>query len=500
MYFRSLTLFKLPPSLTTALEPAAGEPDSLNAALSMDALQPIGTLERECYGFVAPLNYGDDPQLTHRLGRHCWITLGAEKKLLTAGALNREVTKRMQAAQDRMGLKISSKQARAFKEEALAEMLPKAFVQAERCDAYLDFERRFLIVDHTSRKVAEGLVSHLRAAIGSFPAIPTNAEVAPRAILTAWLAGEVLPDGLSLGEECELRDGSTSGPRVKFSNAELRSDEVEKHLEAGMQCVRLGLVLDDHVSFTIGEDLVVRKLKFLDGALEALDEADRDSVRQEMDARFAMMTGEIGRLLDVLQHAFKLSPLDDASGPAEPAVSKQQRAPRKAKAPKLEGVESVTITATLHDSSSSVTLTAEQFSQLGATMEQYDRAVAEVRAEGLTSESHLARVLGVSPSNAAGLLSALEATGVITAANVDGIHHLVNGELELPEPTTIFGHPEDDAYNDAVAHVRKTRRPSISGVQRALGIGYNRAARLLETMEERGVVSPPDHRGDRKVL
>ncbi|WP_454262371.1 DNA translocase FtsK [Pseudoxanthomonas mexicana] len=71
---------------------------------------------------------------------------------------------------------------------------------------------------------------------------------------------------------------------------------------------------------------------------------------------------------------------------------------------------------------------------------------------------------------------------------------------EAGRAPTVYGHADDALYDDAVAHVRKTGRPSISGVQRALGIGYNRAACLLETMEERGVISHSDHRGDRKVL
>ena len=58
----------------------------------------------------------------------------------------------------------------------------------------------------------------------------------------------------------------------------------------------------------------------------------------------------------------------------------------------------------------------------------------------------------------------------------------------------------DPLYDQAVEVVLKTRRPSISLVQRHLRIGYNRAARLIEQMERSGLVSPMGANGNREVL
>jgi S-DNA-T family DNA segregation ATPase FtsK/SpoIIIE len=58
----------------------------------------------------------------------------------------------------------------------------------------------------------------------------------------------------------------------------------------------------------------------------------------------------------------------------------------------------------------------------------------------------------------------------------------------------------DPLYDQAVAIVTETRRASISGVQRRLKIGYNRAARMIEQMEETGIVGPPQSNGSREVL
>jgi len=62
------------------------------------------------------------------------------------------------------------------------------------------------------------------------------------------------------------------------------------------------------------------------------------------------------------------------------------------------------------------------------------------------------------------------------------------------------GGEKDPLYDQAVEIVVRTRRPSISLVQRHLRIGYNRAARLIEDMERAGLVSQMQSNGNREVL
>ena len=51
----------------------------------------------------------------------------------------------------------------------------------------------------------------------------------------------------------------------------------------------------------LGDDLIVRKLKFLDGALDQLEHIDEEGRRAELDARFALQSGEIRRLFLLLE-------------------------------------------------------------------------------------------------------------------------------------------------------------------------------------------------------
>jgi S-DNA-T family DNA segregation ATPase FtsK/SpoIIIE len=82
--------------------------------------------------------------------------------------------------------------------------------------------------------------------------------------------------------------------------------------------------------------------------------------------------------------------------------------------------------------------------------------------------------------------------GILTGSSEDG------GEAgELGESS---GGEADPLYDEAVAIVMKTRRASISSVQRQLRIGYNRAARLIEEMERAGLVSSMQSNGNREIL
>jgi S-DNA-T family DNA segregation ATPase FtsK/SpoIIIE len=85
------------------------------------------------------------------------------------------------------------------------------------------------------------------------------------------------------------------------------------------------------------------------------------------------------------------------------------------------------------------------------------------------------------------------------------IDEILNGdasaEILLPGEQPEDADQEYDVfYDEAVAFVTETRRASVSGVQRKFRIGYNRAARLVEQMEQSGVVTSPGHNGNREVL
>ena len=103
-----------------------------------------------------------------------------------------------------------------------------------------------------------------------------------------------------------------------------------------------------------------------------------------------------------------------------------------------------------------------------------------------------------------------EVHAVVSSLKGSGEPNYINEILEEPQAQIpglseeASGAPadteSDPLYDQAVRIVTETRKASISGVQRRLKIGYNRAARMVEAMEEAGLVGPLQSNGSREVL
>ena len=296
MLFRNLTLFRFPTSHDFS---------QLAELLPEAALKPVGPLELTSAGFIPPLGR-DSTELMHRIGDAIWLAVGEQRKILPAAVVADTLARRIAEVEQREGRKLGGRARKRLKDEVLQDLLPKALVQNRRTDAILDLQLGVLFVDTASRKAAAAVASEIRRALGSFPAMPVAAETAPRAVLTSWLAGEPLPEGMHLGEECELRTPIDYGAVAKLQHHELLSEEVDRHLESGKQVARLGLNLDDRLGFVLGDDLVVRKLRFFEAAVESPENTEHDDLRAELDARFALMAGEARHLFQVLEQALRI--------------------------------------------------------------------------------------------------------------------------------------------------------------------------------------------------
>lgn len=310
--YRNLTIFRFPaePIRAQVVHAAITEERGIGELLAEHALKPVGPLELSSRGWVSPWGELEPRPMFRHLGETVHLALGGEDKLLPPAVVNRELAKRLDEAEEREGRRPGGRARKRMKDEVVQDLLPRALVKPYRLDGYLDLRRGLLVVDTASRKAAEEFASMLRLTLGSFPALPLNAERSPRTMLTGWVDGLPLPEEMSIADEARLQDGADGGGVVTLKGIDLRSDEVAEHLDAGKQCTQLGLYMGDRLGFTFGEDLVVRKLRFLDGAMDQLEGQDSEDLQAELDARATLLVGEVGALFDVLEQAFRLSKVE----------------------------------------------------------------------------------------------------------------------------------------------------------------------------------------------
>lgn len=294
MFFRNIVLFALPEIHRFDLE-------TLENTLSEFALKPVAPQAMQSRGFVPPLGSGAYVQ---RAGPHFWLSLGGEDRLLPAAVLQRVWQAKIASLEEAKGHPLGKRARSQLKQEVREALLPQAFVRPSRTDAVIDPHTGIIAIDSASPKAAEALVSKLREAFGSFPALPLQAAPSPRARLTQFLLGEALPEGWFLGEECELTDPVEKGALVKCLRSDLASEEIHAHLHAGKQVSRLAVLAEAQLSCVIGDDLVLRKFKLLEGVVESLESSNTESLEDELMARFALFSGELSRFYPVFAKAF----------------------------------------------------------------------------------------------------------------------------------------------------------------------------------------------------
>ncbi len=119
---------------------------------------------------------------------------------------------------------------------------------------------------------------------------------------------------------------------------------------------------------------------------------------------------------------------------------------------------------------------------------------------GIPERVHGAFVSDDEVHRVANFLRAHSAPNYVEGVLEGGVLDEGNGGGSASESEGAGGAEQDSRYDEAVDVVLKTRRASISWVQRQLRIGYGRAARLLDDMERAGLVSAMDERSQREIL
>lgn len=282
MKFKNLILYRF----TQAFDL---KPEELEEKLKQKRFKSCGSQDMSTYGWVPPLGKHGD-MLVHSTSGFTMITARKQEKILPASVIRDELEERVELIEQEQDRQVFTKEKKALKDDIMMELLPKAFTRSQNIYAYIDPKEGWMVVDSSSFKKAEELTSCLRECLGSLPIINPPLKNMPSHFMTQWLSNQQpLPSSFELGEECELREPGDEGGQVKVSRQELISEETDVHLSAGKLVSKLALVWDEALAFVLGDDMVIRKLKFTDVILDQLDDIEAETAAEQFDADFALL-------------------------------------------------------------------------------------------------------------------------------------------------------------------------------------------------------------------
>lgn len=292
MWFKNLRIYNVEFDL---------DAEALDAALDAQKFLPCGKLDVSRYGFVPPL--GDfGRSLVHVTNGCIMICAKNQEKILPGAVINAAVNEKVREIEQGQARKIGRKERQDLKDEITFSMLPRAFVKDRLDFAFLDTKEQRLIVNAASAKRAERLIHELRLAIGSLKCTPFECDRSAESLLTEWVRQGHADAPFVLGEECELK-APKDGRTIKAKKEDLSSEEIRAHLAAGLNVQKSSLLWGEHLTFVLGPDLSVNRLKFQDVLREQAADRKPESVAEEFDSTFFIMSETLRRFVKDLAGA-----------------------------------------------------------------------------------------------------------------------------------------------------------------------------------------------------
>ena len=291
MWFKNLQLYRLTEKFSLSAE-------QLHEKLLQNTSKPCQGLDTFTLGWDFPLGR-EGKMLTHAVNDCVMVCMRRQDRLLPSTVIREILDEKVAEIEQAESRPVRRKEKLQLKDEIIVDLMPKAFTRSTLTFAYIDVSKGWVVVDAASAKKAEDLLSLMRQSLGSFKVKPFEVNQAPAAILTDWLNRQPAR-GFELGDECELRDTLEEGGIVRLKRHGLEGNEIQVHLQAGKVVAKLGVNWQNKLSCLLGDDVSVKRLKFLDLLQEQVEEQDYESAVEKFDIDFAIMGLELRAFIQQL--------------------------------------------------------------------------------------------------------------------------------------------------------------------------------------------------------
>ncbi|MDO5686418.1 MAG: recombination-associated protein RdgC [Neisseria sp.] len=293
MWFKQLSFF----TIDSKNIPTA---ELLEEKLATAAFAPVTGLALSSEGFAAAVPFA--PEHVFTAGKSMRIALKKEEKILPAAVVREVLEEKVAEIQAAEARAVGRREKMELKEQITDDLLPRAFSKSSHTVLIFAPENGFLLVNQSAANRSENAVSRLREALGGLEVKLPDTVQSPSALMTEWLLAGDAAGGFSLDEDCELKGTGEAAAVVRVSRQDLTADEVVQHVKNGKIVTRLGLVWQDKVSFVLGADLSLKRIRFLDMLQEEAADAG-DDVASLTAATQIVMTETLSVMLcELLKH------------------------------------------------------------------------------------------------------------------------------------------------------------------------------------------------------
>ena len=275
-----------------------GEGIFLRTSDHMQAFAPCAPSQDKATGWAPPRGLENSP-LIESVGNQWIAKFIIETKSVPGSLVKRHLDERIAKIEREQGRKPGRKESRELREDIVRELLPSAFPKTAAVWVWIDRSRSRIVLDTPSQTKADEVITALVRAFDGITIAPLNTQKSPQMCMTAWLQdSDTAPECFVLGRHVELKSYDEMKSVVKFDRHHLDDEQMRLHIGQGKLPVKLALEWEGRVSFVLTEGMALRKIAFMDVAMESRDD-DADA----FDADVAIATGELRPLIDDLEEA-----------------------------------------------------------------------------------------------------------------------------------------------------------------------------------------------------
>lgn len=406
--------------------------EAINQSLASKPARLPGKMELNAVGFTEPV--GEEGAFIERIAPMAYVfAYNLAERMIPGKIVRQQVAARVKKIEKSEERKVYAREKQQIKDAVLNEMLPRAFVDQKI--TYGMVMGPYILIDSSSAKRGEDILSTLRSVLGSLGVRPVGVKTTPIDAFTRWfttgetdgpfyMTGDFKANNRS--DESDFVNGKGTSPKD-----EGLSDLVLEHdRRVTVLGLSWGTSTGESASFTVNEMIGIKGIKWP----ESLSEMAADQVGEEDD--------EDARRVTLLRTTMILlgAELKQLLGDLLLALGHEEVP---------EGGENENLDL----------LTVRRMGE-----DYFTRFKAKPAEPAEQEEDDL------------------------------------TDQLPDDDEADDISAEDNPGYALVVAFVRESGRASVSAIQRQFRLGYNRAARMLELMEENGVVTPMNSNGSREVI